>query len=69
MFGGAVSDVSLEVSIFLQENIQSSDGSINVNPGGRLAFGVNPPGQVLLLHAETVNTSRRCIQILSATRR
>merc|ERR1719258_92344 len=26
--------------------VHSTDGSIVVNPGGRLAFGVNPPGQV-----------------------
>merc|ERR550537_780160 len=39
-------DRKVKVSIFLQENIQSTDGSIVVNPGGRLAFGVNPPGQV-----------------------
>merc|ERR550537_820400 len=39
-------DRKVKVSIFLQENIQSTDGSIVVNPGGRVGFGVNPPGQV-----------------------
>jgi hypothetical protein len=39
-------DRKVKVSIFLQENIQSADGSIIVNPGGRLGLGVNPPGQV-----------------------
>merc|ERR1719482_406187 len=39
-------DRRVKVSIFLQESIQASDGSITIPPAGRLAFGMNPPGQV-----------------------
>ena len=38
-------DRRVKVSIFLQESIQASDGSITIAAAGRLAYGINPPGQ------------------------
>ena len=50
-------DRKVKVSLFLQDNLQSQDGYINISHMGSLPYVTSPPGEVRLFSNGTLKRS------------